>query len=305
MAGSETNPQELKLGSKAVPSDAHDSSAPASASPQRKRLSPETKKRLFAAVLSAFAPGAGQLLLGQRLKGILLLILFAMVVFCFWPLRAPIWWEALVLLVWIWIGLSWYSVGAAILARQSGDRARPSRWWLLLVPVLGYIGLHAVWMPLFLASGFRTEKFLGSSMQPTLFDHDYLIVDEYYYRHRPVQRDDIVEFRRNNSRWMKRVIALGGDTVEAKDRRVVLNGQVLNEPFVQHLESSDAGKDLDSFGPVTVPAGKYFVMGDNREMSFDSRSPGFGFVDSEAIMGKPLYVYRPRGKGWPTRRDLE
>ena len=122
-----------------------------------------------------------------------------------------------------------------------------------MVPVLGYIGFNLVWTPLFVAAGFRTEKFLGSSMQPTLFDHDYLIVDEYYYWHRPVQRDDLVEFRRNNSRWMKRVIALGGDTIEARDRRVVLNGQVLNEPFVQHIEALGNDKDLDNFGPVRVP----------------------------------------------------
>jgi signal peptidase I len=280
-------------------------SAPSSAIPQKKRLSPETKRRFFAAVLSAFAPGAGQLLLGQRLKGILLLVVFAMVLFCFWPLRAPIWWEAFIVLVWIWIGLSWYSVGAVLLSRRTGDGVRPSRWWLLLVPVLGYIGLNLVCTPLFFAAGFRTEKFLGSSMQPTLFDNDYLMVDEFYYRHRPVKRDDLVEFRRNNSRWMKRVIAVGGDTIVAKDRRVVLNGQVLNEPFVEHIEPLGSDKGLDSFGPVTVPEGKYFVMGDNRDFSLDSRITGFGFVDSGAIMGRPLYVYRPRGKGWPIRRDLK
>jgi signal peptidase I len=291
--------------SEAVPSDSLGPSAPPSARPQRKRLSPETKKRLFAAALSALAPGAGQLLLRQRLKGTLLLVLFAMVVFCFWPLRAPIWWEAFTVLVCVWIGLSWYSVGAALLARQSGDGARPSRWWLLLVPVLAWVGLNLVWTPLFLGAGFRTREFLGSSMQPTLFDHDYLIVDAYYYQHQPVQRDDLVEFRRKNSSWMKRVIAVGGDSIEAKDRRVVLNGQVLNEPFVQHIEVLGKDEELDSFGPVTVPQGKYFVMGDNRDVSFDSRMPGFGFVDSGAIIGRPLYVYRPRGKGWPKRRDLE
>jgi signal peptidase I len=313
VADPEAKPQELKPADAIRVSGATEAVSPDSLNPpastytisQKKRLSPQTKKRLFAAVLSAFAPGAGQLILGQRFKGILLLVVFVLVLFCFWPLRAPVSWEALIVVLWVWIGLSWYSVGAALLARGSGDGTKVSRWWVLLVPVLGYIGLNLVWTPLFFAAGFRTEKFLGSSMQPTLFDHDCLMVDEFYYQHQPVKRDDLVEFRRNNSRWMKRVIAVGGDTIEAKDRRVVVNGQVLNEPFVQHIEPLGKDEALDTFGPVTVPPGKYFVMGDNRDFSFDSRFPGFGFVDGAAILGKPLYVYRSRGKGWMMRKDIQ
>jgi len=309
---SETDPKKLKPAdptttngtAEAVPTATLGQSVSAPSLPQEKKQSPEAKRRLFAAVLSALAPGAGQLLLGERLKGTVLLVLFAMVVFCFWPLRAPVWWEAFTVVILIWIGLSWYSVGAALLVRQSAVGPRPSKWWLLLVPVLTYVGINLVWTPLFLGAGFRTRIFLGSSMEPMLFDHDYLVVDADYYRHEAVRRDDLVVFSRKDSDWIKRVIAIGGDTIEAKDRRLLLNGQVLDEPFVQHKEVLGKDKELDSFGPVTVPAGKYFVMGDNRDVSLDSRVAGFGLVDGGAIVGRPLYVYRPRGRGWMIKREL-
>lgn len=202
----------------------------------------------------------------------------------------------------VWIGLSWYSVGAALLARDSANGKRPSMRWLLLVPALSWIGVNLVWTPVFWAAGFRTEKFLGSSMEPTLFDHDYLIVDKHYYRHSVVQRNDLVEFLRNDSLWMKRVIAISGDTIEGRDGRVLLNGQALDEPFIKRSGGPD-DPTLATFGPVSVPPGKYFVMGDNRDFSFDSRS--FGVVDGKAITAKPLYVYRTRGKGWLMRRNIQ
>jgi signal peptidase I len=87
---------------------------------------------------------------------------------------------------------------------------------------------------------------------------------------------------------IKRVIAEGGDTIAGKDGQIYLNGQVLDEPYVMHTSQS-AGQ-LTNFGPVTIPPHKYFVMGDNRDFSWDSRLQNFGLIDESAILGRALYI---------------
>jgi signal peptidase I len=72
---------------------------------------------------------------------------------------------------------------------------------------------------------------------------------------------------------------------------VSLNGQILVEKYVEHIQSRSYVPELDTFGPTTVPPGNYFVMGDNRDVSYDSRSHDFGFVSGNTIAGKPLYIY--------------
>jgi len=66
----------------------------------------------------------------------------------------------------------------------------------------------------------------------------------------------------------------------------------LDEPFAQHSLPAGTNPEMDSFAPVTIPPGKYFVLGDNRDVSLDSRIKEFGLVDGQAIAGRPLYIYR-------------
>jgi signal peptidase I len=96
---------------------------------------------------------------------------------------------------------------------------------------------------------------------------------------------------------VKRVVAIGGDTIEGINRKIIVNGQLVTEPFSRHTLAPGTNPEMDSFGPLTVPVGKYFVMGDNRDISLDSRSPDFGLLDAQAITGKPLYIYRSSIKG--------
>ncbi len=128
-------------------------------------------------------------------------------------------------------------------------------------------------------------------MELTLLIGDLFISDKTYYRHVPVERDDLVVMRRKDYWTVKRVVAIGGDMIEARNRQILVNGRLLNEPFIQHSRPEGADPEMDSFGPVAVPEGKYFVMGDNRDVSLDSRTSEFGLVDRSAIVGKPLYIF--------------
>lgn len=105
----------------------------------------------------------------------------------------------------------------------------------------------------------------------------------------PKRRDIVVfEFPRDPSvHYIKRVIGIPGDTIEVRDKQVYVNGERQVEPYVQHVRSMPG--EGDNFGPVTVPEGKYFCMGDNRDESFDSRF--WGFVDRSAIVGKAFILY--------------
>jgi signal peptidase I len=85
------------------------------------------------------------------------------------------------------------------------------------------------------------------------------------------------------------VIAVGGDSIEATNQVIYVNGRKLDEPYVEHI--GEAPEWANTFGPVYVPTGNFFVMGDNRDYSLDSRSEEYGLVDQRSIVGKPLYTF--------------
>lgn len=148
-------------------------------------------------------------------------------------------------------------------------------------------------------------KIPSGSMLQTLQIGDHLLVTKFAYgvkipftdilvfkREGPKHRDIIVfEFPEDPSKdFIKRVIGLPGDVVEIKDKQVFLNGVLQNESYIQHTDTThNSTMRRDNFGPAMVPEGKYFVMGDNRDESYDSRF--WGFVDREKIEGKALILY--------------
>ena len=131
----------------------------------------------------------------------------------------------------------------------------------------------------------------GSSMETTLQNGDNLIVDKITYRFRDPQRFDIIIFRYPDDErqlFIKRIIGLPGETVEIRDGKIYLNGS--DEPLedVQTKETM-----VGSFGPYTVPENSYFVMGDNRNDSKDSRYWTNTFVTKDEILGKAIFRYWP------------
>ena len=151
------------------------------------------------------------------------------------------------------------------------------------------------------------------SMKPTILVGDHFFLDKIafpanypevlrpYLPRRSVERGDIVAFKSptdGNIPFVKRVIGLAGDTIEVRNKDLYVNGQKMNEPYKIHVDSTTYNPDTwtpeelkirDNYGPVTVPADSYFVMGDNRDNSNDSRY--WGFVTRDELIGKPLFVY--------------
>lgn len=138
---------------------------------------------------------------------------------------------------------------------------------------------------------FIVELYLvdGPSMRPTLQSAERLVVNKFIYRFRTPERGEILVFRypRDPSRdFIKRVIAIPGDTIEIKDGRVYVNSTLMNEPYI-------LSKTRGDYPLATVPEGHIFVMGDNRNNSEDSRFADVGFVPYELIKGKAVLVFWP------------
>ncbi len=127
----------------------------------------------------------------------------------------------------------------------------------------------------------------SSSMEPTLMPGDRILVNRLAYRFWVPNRGDIVVFAfplDPKRTFVKRIIALEGETVELKENQVFINGRVIQEPYLK------AG-DYPPYGPLTIPKGKVLVLGDNRNQSGDSRE--WGLLEKSYLIGKSWLVYYP------------
>jgi signal peptidase I len=136
---------------------------------------------------------------------------------------------------------------------------------------------------------YQPVKVEGTSMAPLLSDQERIFINKFVYRFEPIDRGDVVVFwyplDRSKS-FIKRVIGLPGETVEIRHGVVYINAQAIPEPYVPPQYA-----DVTDYGPIKVPKGYYFVMGDHRISSNDSRV--FGPVGSQFIYGRAVFAYWP------------
>lgn len=157
------------------------------------------------------------------------------------------------------------------------------------LPLLIIVAFLVAWaiksfiiQPFFIPSG---------SMEPTFYDGDHVLVNKFIYRFSEPKRGDVIVFKYpldKTKDYIKRIIAVGGETIEVRSGDVFINGKEIYEPY---LKSNVVGSD---FGPVKIPKNKYFVLGDNRDNSSDSRT--WGLLPPKNILGKAIVLY------WPLNR---
>ncbi|HZR66897.1 MAG TPA: signal peptidase I [Terriglobales bacterium] len=160
-----------------------------------------------------------------------------------------------------------------------------SAWMRDLIISLGISAFIIVFL-------YQPVKVEGTSMMPSLDDQERIFINKFVYRIEPIQRGDIVVFRypRDPQKsFIKRVIGVAGDHIRIVDGRVYLNDKLLIEDYVPRMYQDDR-----SYPDVIVPPDSYFVLGDHRSLSNDSRD--FGPVDSSYIYGKAVFGYWPMDK---------
>lgn len=151
-------------------------------------------------------------------------------------------------------------------------------WLLYIIIIIGVTYLIITYV------GQRT-KVVGDSMNPTLQSQDNLIVDKLSYRFRDPERYEIIVFPykyEENTYYIKRIIGLPGETVQVMDGSVYINGERLEESF----DLIEAGKEGIASEPITLGEDEYFVMGDNRNRSSDSRDSSVGVLKKDDFVGR-------------------
>ena len=246
---------------------------------------PSAPRPWLAALLSLLAPGLGHVHAGRAGQG--LLAYGAAVGFI---LAGANWtgatYAGLVLTAGL-LGL--WALGAAAHAWQLAARAqgRPGPWFSrrrFCVPLaLGACAALAWGTP---AGRYRALKVQSVSMVPALPPGARIIEDASHYRAEPVRRADLVLYRSPSGPGVSRCVAVAGDWVEVRDGRFLVNGAAL--PLASRLRRGEPGP-VRRYGPLQVPPGTIFCLGDNWENTYDSRF--WGPMALEAVQGKLLYAY--------------
>jgi signal peptidase I len=243
----------------------------------------------LAAVLSFIWPGLGHLYGGRGRRALLLLLFFPPAELAAFILAVVVPVPVANIVIPAVLSLALRALLAHDAARAASrfgpDRPVPlfSRWYSCLTAVLLIAALSRLWAHAYRATLVEAYKIPTGAMQPTIAIGDRLLAVKWAYGWRePVlgrvifgarqpKRGELVVFRYPEDRtraFLKRCIGLPGETVEIRDKKVFIDGKPLDEPYAQFLESAPP---RDNWGPNGVPPDAYFVLGDNRDNSADSR----------------------------------
>jgi len=175
---------------------------------------------------------------------------------------------------------------AAAAGRAEGTMPDRGAWrWLREIVIALGISIFII---VFLYQPVKVE---GTSMMPGLADQERIFINKFVYRFEAIECGDMVVFRYPvdpSKNYIKRIVGVPGDRVEIFRGAVFVNGERLHEPYVP-----EQFRDERSMSEIMVPEGTYFVLGDHRNLSSDSRD--FGVVERKAIFGKAVFAYWPAG----------
>lgn len=132
---------------------------------------------------------------------------------------------------------------------------------------------------------FTLEQVVGPSMESTLKSGDVVILNKFIYGFKDVKRGEIISFNYADTKYLiKRVIGLPGENVKIENNRVIIDGKILKENYIDNITVNNFY--LSSLGYDKIPDDMYLVLGDNRSNSMDSRNPKVGLVKKEDIIGR-------------------
>jgi len=264
----------------------------------------DKKNPVIASLLSLLTPGLGQIYNGELQRGLILQGFNQFVGVCLYIITPFIVAKPVIILYLIFfivivtLSIHIYSIINAYRTAKYNEVVPMkvyNNWYIYVAFLLCF------WTIGILVNGFSTwksYKIPASSMEPTLRIGDHILVSKIAYsKQRQPKRGDVVVFvfpEDKSKDFIKRVIGLPGDTVAISDRQIIVNGITLKEDYVIYTSVKDNNviRKMDNVPEKMVPEGKYYVLGDNRDKSYDSRF--WGFVDNDALIGKAMFIYYAR-----------
>ena len=264
-----------------------------------------TRKPWLAGLLSGIQPGLGQLYNGQPRKAILLALFPFLVIaptvgslMIYAPLHPP-YNVALPLLLAVALLVAIVRDATSV-ARQQGSRYELkayNRWYLYIsFALFFYFVIHPIGVHL-IRQITQAFKIPAGSMAPTLLVGDHVLIDKSIsWNGKVLQRGEIIVFKfpeDETKQFIKRIVGLPGETIEIRNKTVYVNNTAIDDStYTQRIDPGILDGTInprDNFGPVTVSDESYFVLGDNRDQSLDSRF--FGYVRRQKVLGKMFLIY--------------
>ncbi len=275
------------------------------------------RKTVLAFLFSLLLPGFGQIYNGQLIKGIVFFVLIHSVTYIFALTRAATSLYGLIAWFVLEIALLIFIIydGVKNARRQKQYILKPyNRWYYHLLFAIGMVSILIFLDISFYSLGIKNFKITGSGNKPTFQIGDRVVADEKAYNNKKPDYGDIVAFSRPDGKiWFFRIVGLPFDMIDLNDNNVCINGKPGKEKFISETKSDgvpvlefeeelpnghkyliykmkypyDSSKA--NIKQIFVPHGSYYVMGDNRNRSLDSRH--IGFIDEDSIIGRIIYTY--------------
>ena len=262
------------------------------------------RKWWIAGLLSFFVPGLGQVYNGDAARGMFYYLLLSvwgglMLSLFYYIMRHPLTPAGITFLL---ISVLISAAAYLFVIFESIRRARRigtdhtlkpyNRWWVYLAVILVVTASEQCTSLVVRGNILKPYKIPSASMQPTIKIGDYLLCNQVYYRHHNPKRGDLIIFKGpidNKKEYIKRIVGIPGDEIELRGNALFVNGRKMDEPYAVYERAGAPRVIRDNFGPFTVPEDEYFVLGDNRYNSLDSRQ--FGTVKRHKIQGKAIFIF--------------
>jgi len=263
------------------------------------------RKKIIALLLSIITPGLGQIYNGQLKKGVIFYLAGFLLIFLLAMTGLQYQFYGAIALVLIAICWRLFIISDALfVAIKIKERTlRPYNKWFIYLLIAIFANVASLFTNDIVKTtvlGVKAYKIPSGTMEPSLLVGDHIVVNLKYFKTNRPQRGDVIVFKYPldpNKDFIKRVIGIGGDRIEIKEKKVYINGQLFSDPHAHYQEGNPSSPFIqfrDNLGPIVVPKNALFVMGDNRDRSYDSRF--WGFVNLADVKGRVMYIYWSKNK---------
>jgi signal peptidase I len=264
-------------------------------------LTDKPRKPWLAGLLTFLTPGLGHLYAGAAQRGIILYLIQGAFLVIFLPLFL-LTHSLIVLVISICCGFVYFlyclfdAIKIAKGNKFSYQLKEYNKWY---VYIACWFAASIIIQPIVKISIkkniVQAYKIPSGAMLPTMLPGDHILADKFTYKNNEPQRGDVIIFPypvNPSQDYIKRVIGLEGDVIEFRDKQMYINNKKYDESYIVHRDPRIIPRGVqnrDNYGPITIPENSLFVLGDNRDNSYDSRF--WGFVDKRDAKGKAIKCY--------------